>query len=222
ALRDMRGLRIGWLGDWGGAYPCEPGILAQCEAALRECEMLGAVVEPLAPPYPAEQLWEAWVTLRAMLNAGTFRAFYEDPAKRALLKPETLWEIARGQGLSAAAVHAASTIRSRWYAHAARLFRSFDLLAMPAAQVWPFPADWRWPQSINGRAMDSYHRWMEVVVPLSLIGLPSLSVPAGFGAAGLPTGVQLIGPAGADADVLAAGAAYHRATGWPQRRPPVL
>lgn len=194
APQDMRGLRIGWLGDWGGAYPCEPGILAQCEAALRDCEGLGAIVEPLAPPYPAERLWHAWITLRAMLNAGSMRALYIDQAKRAQLKPETIWEIESGLILSAAAVYEASTIRSRWYAHAARLFQRFDLLAMPAAQVWPFPADWRWPQTINGRVMDTYHRWMEVVVPVSLIGLPSLCVPAGFGAAGLPTGLQLIGP----------------------------
>ncbi len=218
--QDMRGLRIGWLGDWGGAYPCEPGILTQCEAALRTCEGLGAQVESLAPPFPAERLWHAWTTLRAMLNAGSMRALYDDPLKRAQLKPETIWEIESGLTLSAAAVYEASTIRSRWYAHAARLFQRFDLLAMPAAQVWPFPADWRWPQSINGRAMDTYHRWMEVVVPVSLIGLPSLCVPAGFGAAGLPTGLQLIGPTGADADVLAAGASYHAATDWPTRRPP--
>lgn len=222
APQDMRGLRIGWLGDWGGAYPCEPGILAQCEAALRDCEGLGAIVEPLAPPYPAERLWHAWITLRAMLNAGSMRALYIDQAKRAQLKPETIWEIESGLILSAAAVYEASTIRSRWYAHAARLFQRFDLLAMPAAQVWPFPADWRWPQTINGRVMDTYHRWMEVVVPVSLIGLPSLCVPAGFGAAGLPTGLQLIGPIGADADVLGAGASYHQATDWPTRRPPQL
>jgi hypothetical protein len=70
-------------------------------------------------------------------------------------------------------------IRSRWYAHAARLFQTYDAVVLPSAQVWPFPVDWRWPQEINGRKMDTYHRWMEVVVPASLIGLPALSVPVG-------------------------------------------
>ena len=220
--RDITGLRIGWLGDWGGAYPTEPGILAQCESGLRTLADLGAVIEPLAAPYPAEQLWQSWTTLRAMLNAGAMKALYADPAKRAMLKPETLWEIERGQNLAAADVYAASAIRSRWYAHAARLFRQYDALVMPAAQVWPFPADWRWPEAINGQKMDTYHRWMEVVVPVSLIGLPSLCLPAGFGAAGLPTGMQLIGPTGADAKVLSIGQAYHRATDWPGQHPPPL
>ena len=211
-----------WLGDWGGAYGCEPGILERCEAALTVYEGMGAIIAPLAPPFPAEKLWQCWTTLRAMLNAGAMRDLYDNPAKRALLKPETIWEIERGQGLTAAQVYEASTTRSRWYAHAARLFQRYDALAMPATQVWPFPAEWRWPQSINGQAMDTYHRWMEVVVPVSLAGLPSLCLPAGFGAGGLPTGVQLFGPTGADAKILGMGQAYHLATDWPRQRPPRL
>ncbi len=220
-----RGTRIGWLGDWGGAYAFEPGILPLCEQALGMFEAMGCVVEPLPPPFPATDLWEAWVTLRAMLNAGAKRALYENPAHRAMTKPETIWEIEQGLHLTAAAVHAASVIRSRWYACAARLFETYDYLVMPSAQVWPFPADWRWPQAINGVAMDTYHRWMEVVVPVSLIGLPALNIPVGFGPpnpenGGLPMGMQIIGRTGADADVLALGQCWHLATDWPGRRPP--
>ncbi|HEX9858050.1 MAG TPA: amidase, partial [Paracoccaceae bacterium] len=101
----VKGLRLGWLGDWGGAYPCEPGIIAQCETALRVFESLGAQVEPVAAPYPAEKLWHAWITLRAMLNAGAKAELYADPARRAQLKPETRWEIEQGAGLSAQALH---------------------------------------------------------------------------------------------------------------------
>jgi amidase len=219
---DLRGKRIGWLGDWGGAYTCEDGILAQCELGLTVFESLGARVEPLAPPFPAEKLWFAWTTLRAMLSAGKMRALYDDPAKRALLKPETQWEIEQGLTLSAAAVYQASTIRSRWYARVQALLQQVDALVLPTAQVWPFPADWRWPQTIEGRKMDTYHRWMEVVIPASLAGLPALSVPVGFGAQGLPTGLQIIGAQGADAHVLALGQAYHLATDWPGRSPPPL
>ncbi len=220
--RGLAGARIGWLGDWGGAYPMEPGILDLCEAALRQMADLGARVEALPPPFPAHKLWSAWTRLRAMLNAGGKRALAEDPAKRARTKAETLWEIEQGLGLSAQAVYEASVIRSRWFAHAAGLFGRFDALVLPSAQVWPFPADWRWPQAINGQRMDSYHRWMEVVVPASLIGLPALSVPIGFGAEGLPMGMQIIGRSGDDAGVLAIGQAWHRATDWPGARPPLV
>ena len=216
----IRGKRIGWLADWGGAYQIEPGILACCEAALEVIEGLGAIVEPVPAPFPAEELWHSWITLRAMLNAGSKRTLYDDPAKRALIKPETLWEIEQGRGLTASEVYQASKTRSQWYATAARLFQRFDALALPSAQVWPFPAGWRHPTSINGHALDTYHRWMEVVVPVSLAGLPCLGMPAGFGDNGLPMGVQLFGPTGGDSAVLGLGQAYHQATDWPSRRPP--
>jgi len=218
----LKGKRIGWLGNWGGAYVTEPGILETCEAALAVFEELGAIVEPLAPPFPAEKLWSSWTTLRAGLNAGAKRAFATDPDKRALMKPESLWEIDQGMTLSAEAFYEASKLRSAWYKRAARTFERFDALALPSAQVWPFPVDWRWPEEIAGRKMDTYHRWMEVVVPVSLAGLPCLGLPAGFSASGLPMGMQLFGPTGSDAAILAMGDAYHAATDWPNRRPPVL
>ncbi|RBI87119.1 amidase [Rhodosalinus halophilus] len=217
--QDVRGRRIGWLGDWGGAYALEPGIAELCEAALQRFEDLGAQVEPLAPPFPAGDLWQSWTTLRAWAVAAALAELYACADKRAQIKPEALWEAERGLKLSAMEVHRASVIRSRWFAQAASLFERFDALALPSAQVWPFPADRRWPERIGTREMDTYHRWMEVVVPASLAGLPALAVPAGFGAAGLPMGLQLVGPRGADADLLALGHAYHEATRWPQRHP---
>ncbi len=219
---DLRGKRIGWLGDWGGAYPCEAGILDACENGLAVLRDLGAEIIPLAAPYPAEKLWQSWITLRATLNYGAKKPLWDDPAKRAQLKPESAWEISTGATLSAEAVYEASTIRSKWYARAHRLLQDCDAWVMPTAQVWPFPIETRHPQAINGRAMDSYHRWMEIVVPVSLIGLPALNVPVGFGANGLPMGMQIIGAHGQDAAVLALGEAYHRATLWPQQRPPQL
>ena len=218
---EMRGRRIAWLSNWGGAYAMEPGILDLCVAGLQVFADMGAVVEAVPPPFPAEDLWHSWTTLRAMLNANAMRDRHDDPVKRAQLKPETLWEIEQGRGLTADAVYAASLIRSRYYARMAQLFSHYDAVVLPTAQVWPFPVEWRWPQQIAGRAMDTYHRWMEVVIPVSLIGLPALSLPVGFGAQGLPMGMQLAGPVGSDAAVLAMGQAYHLATDWPGRRPPL-
>ena len=215
----VRGLRIGWLGDWGGAYPCEDGIVPLCRAALDGFADLGCDVVTLDPPFPAEKLWHAWMILRAFMNAGAKRALYEDTAKRAQLKPEAVWEIEQGLSLSAAEVYAASEIRSAWYRRAAQIFEQVDVIALPSAQFWPFPVDWRWPDKVGGKSADTYHRWMEIVVPVSLAGLPCLSVPVGFGAQGLPMGMQLAGPTGSDAKLLRLGQAWHEATHWPERRP---
>ena len=56
--------------------------------------------------------------------------------------------------------------------------------------------------------MDTYHRWMEVVIAASLTGLPALSVPCPDQA---PMGLQLIAHRGRDADVLAIGRDYEAA-----------
>lgn len=218
----VAGTRIGWLGDWGGAYPCEYGILPLCETALTRLQEIGCEIVPLSPPFPAEKLWQSWMTLRAFMNAGAKRALYEDPAKRALLKPEAIWEIEQGLNLSAAEVYDASAVRSEWFRRAARLFGQVDAIAMPTAQVWPFPVEWRWPKTVGGKPADTYHRWMEIVVPVSLAGLPCLSVPVGFGANGLPMGMQLAGAAGSDAAILRLGQAWHEATGWTDHLPPGL
>lgn len=218
-----RPLRIGWLGDWGGAYGCEAGILDLCRAALgRMQDELGAEIVELPPPFAAERLWQSWEGLRAFLNAGSRKALADNPAHWAQLKPEMQWEIAQGRDLTLEALYEATSIRSQWYRRAADLFGEFDLLALPSAQVWPFPAEWRWPQAIGDRAMDTYHRWMEVVVPASLAGLPALSVPVGFGGpgGGLPMGMQLIGPPTGDAAVLAFGQRWNAIEAFSTRLPP--
>ncbi|MFU8863586.1 MAG: amidase [Rhodobacterales bacterium] len=221
----VKGRRIGWLGDWGGAYAMEAGVLDLVEGAVKGFADLGCTVEAVGAPFSAAELWESWVTLRAFANAGRLDPLYADLAKRKLLKPEAIWEIETGRALTPMQIQRASVIRSQWYAAAADLFDTYDALVLPSAQLWPFPVEWDWPKAIAGQQMDTYHRWMEVVVPVSLIGLPAISLPAGFGAAGgtgagLPMGMQIFGRHGDDAALLQLAQSWHRATDWPNQRPP--
>lgn len=213
----MDGVRIGWLGDWGGALPMEAGILAQCEAGLGVMSDLGAHVGPVKAPFDAEALFMAWSDLRAFSLSNDLSEVYDDPIKRDRLKPEAQWEISRGLKMDARALHSACGVRAQWFRGAADLFTQWDILALPAAQCWPFPTDWSWPKDIAGVAMDTYHRWMHVVVPVSLIGVPAISVPVGFGPVNLPMGVQLFASKGNDAGLLKVAQAYHAATLWPQK-----
>lgn len=219
---EFKDKRIGWLGDCVGAWPVEEGILPLCETALGVFEDAGTQVEPMAAPFSAEALWHSWTTLRSWSIARELVAIMEDPEKAAKLKPEAVWETERGLKLSAMDVHRASEIRSDWYRRAHSLFETYDALILPSAQVWPFPIDWHWPKAIAGQHMDTYHRWMELVIPASLIGLPAVVVPAGFGENGLPMGLQIIGRDGDDKGVLELAEAYHRATNWPIHKPAPL
>jgi len=217
---DVRGRRIAWLGDWGGAYPMETGVLDTCEIALGAFDGLGVQVDYLEAPFSASQLWQAWLDLRAFANASRLGPLYENPKTRAHLKETAIWEIETGQHLSLDAVQRASLVRSQWYATAATLFETFDALVLPSAQVWPFPIEVEYPTHIAGQAMDTYHRWMEVVVPASIAGLPAISIPAGFGANGLPMGLQLIARHGDDLGLLQLAQAWHCATDWATHLPP--
>ena len=211
---DPAGIRIGWMGDLGGYLPFEADILDICRDALTVFQDMGCVVEDTAPGFAMERVWQAWKTQRHAVVASNLKALYDDPKKRDLLKPEAIWEIENGLKLTATDFFAASTERSAWHRAAMRLFETYDYLVLPSAQVFPFPAEWTWPKEIAGHAMDTYHRWMEVVVPAGLLGLPVLALPAGFGPQGLPMGFQLIGRPRSDRDLLAFGARYEEATGW--------
>ena len=220
--RDFKGVRVGWLGDYNGYLPTEPGVMATCEKALRHFETLGAVVEPVQPDFSMERLWQTWLVLRGFVGAGGAGPLYADPKLRAMMKPEAVWEVENGLQLSAAQVYKASSDRSAWYQALNKLYQTYDYLVLPTAQVFAFDAQQTWPRSINGKTMDTYHRWMEVVVGGSLAGVPTLAVPAGFGPQGQPIGLQVMGRAQADLATLQIGHAYELASGYTAHRSPLL
>ncbi len=208
---DPAGVRIGWLGDLGAYLAMEPGILETCGTSLARLQDLGCRVEPIAPGFAPERIWQAWLVLRHWLVAGRIAPFLEVPGNRQHIKPEALWECEQAATLTAADVLAASAVRTDFYQRLLAHFAQYDFLALPAAQVWPFDATLRWPAHIAGRAMDTYHRWMEVVIYATFAGLPCISLPAGFGPSGLPMGLQIIGPPRGDMAVLRLAHAYEQA-----------
>jgi amidase len=205
--------RIAWLADLDGRLPFEPGILDLCATALGELEPAGWQIEPVSVPFPWADLWRAFVVLRHWAMSSRYGSDYVDPERRALLKPAMAWEIEGGMALRADEVAAAAKVRATFYQVTLKLFERFDALALPTAQVFPFPIEWHWPRDVAGIAMDSYHRWMEVVVPGTLSGCPVVNVPVGFDPSGRPMGMQLIGRPRADRELLAIAAAYERDAG---------
>lgn len=219
---DVKGKRIGWLGDFGGATPCELGVLATCEAALKALEALGCAVEPASVDYPVEPVWQAALKLRSWQAGANLIDFHRDPARRALLKPEAVFEVESGMKLSAFDISAAGTVRTEWATAFRALFDRFDYVVAPTAQVFPFPVEEMWPREIAGRTMRTYHEWMTGVLLVTMAGCPSLAVPAGFGPTGRPMGIQIIAPVHEDLACLQLGQAYETASGFPAVRSPLL
>jgi amidase len=211
------GKRVGWLGPIWPDLPLEPGVLSLCEGALKTLETLGCHVEPCQLAFARERNWTTWLRLRQLLTGGKLAPLYADAQKRALLKPEAIWEIEQGHALTASELYEASVSRTALYQAFHALFERYDYLVAPSAQCFAFDAALTWPRSIGGVAMDTYHRWMEIVTPFTLAGLPVASMPVGFSAQGLPMGMQIVGPARADFSVLAIARAFEAASGWTRR-----
>jgi amidase len=217
---DLRGKRIGWLGDWNGYLAMEPGILDLCNQALAGLGTVGCDVVDYQVPFAGDRLWRIWLAHRHLMVGGQFHALVENPETRKLVKPALIWEVEGLEGMTARQVYQATEERSAWYQTVLRMFDEVDFLAVPSAQVFPFDATLDWPKQIAGRPMDTYHRWMETVTPWTLAGCPVISVPVGFNAQGLPMGMQLVGPPQADRDVLCLAHAYEQASDWVHARQP--
>jgi amidase len=142
-----------------------------------------------------------------------------DPNWRDNIKDTARWNIEKGLALSADELMQAELQRTAIYRRVAAFFEDHDALIIPAAQVPPFDADMDWVREINGIAMPTYIDWMAVCCMISVTGLPTISVPGGFTAKGLPIGVQIVGKPKGDLALLRIAQAFETATGYGQRRP---
>jgi len=73
--------------------------------------------------------------------------------------------------------------------------------------------------ALDGVPQETDLDWMRSAYLISVTGLPAISVPAGFTAAGLPVGLQLVGRRRADWHLLAVAAAFEQATGCARTAP---
>ena len=213
--RVLRGIRLGWMGDFGGYLATEPGVIDLCESALACITDQGGEVADFLPRFDMDRLWRCWLTLRPLgLHPG--EELYADPHKRALMNPDFRWEVEQGLDVPPSRLAEAGATRLEWRDSLDAMLDSRDLLALPAAQLFPFDATVHWPRSVGGRSMDSYHRWLEVSIGASLAGFPVVTLPAGFDEHGRPMGIQFMGRMGEDRKVLEFALAWEAATGFLQ------
>jgi len=138
------------------------------------------------------------------------------------MKPEAQFEVESGRKLSAYDIYDANVVRTAWYQAVRDFFERYDYMLLPSSQVFPFDATTDWPKAIAGKTMDTYHRWMEVMIPVTMSSCPALGVPVGFNDRGLPMGLQIVGPNHGEFACLQLAHAYDQATGWVTKRPPPL
>ncbi len=119
------------------------------------------------------------------------------------LGPNVIDNTERGLAFTAADVAWANVEQSHLYRRVTSFFDEHDVLICPAASVSPFShSEWS-VSEINGEPMDTYMRWLALTYAPSFALCCAAVLPCGLDHNGLPFGIQVIGPRGSDADVLA-------------------
>jgi amidase len=205
----LRGLRVAWSLDLGGAFEVDSEVARVIEDAGRLMARNGARTFGAWPVL--DHADETFRTLRAWHFQARFGALlreHPDAFKKSLAD-----NIRAGESLTGADVAEAYQRRTELAHRMRTFFTDYDVLVMPVSQVPPFPADQEFPHDINGKPLDTYLDWMRSAYFITVTGCPAISVPAGTTPDGLPVGVQIVAPHGADRRLLGIAAAFEAARG---------
>lgn len=214
----IEGWRIAWTPDLEGLLPVEPEVAATVERAAGAFRALGATVERAAPDF--RELLEVVLPSRGLLMVALHA---EKLARhRDKLPPALVWNIEQGLALTGSDLARAELVRGILAERARRFFERYDILLLPTEAVAPFPVEQDFPKEINGIPLDNPIHWFALAYAITVVGLPAMSVPAGFTRSGLPVGMQIVGRRRREDAVIRAAAAFEMAQPWAQAVPPTV
>jgi aspartyl-tRNA(Asn)/glutamyl-tRNA(Gln) amidotransferase subunit A len=207
------GLRVGLLLDPGWGLALDADIRAAVHHAAALLQSAGAHVEPIAgfsTREMADGLNTFW-RMRSWLEINKLPAAQQErvlPFIRAWVEPAARFS-------ATDVFHGYSQIAALRDA-AVQTTANFDVLLTPVAPVSAFDATWAMPTNDPQRAMEH----INFTVPFNMSEQPAISVPCAFTAAGLPIGVQIVGPRFDDLAVLRVARAFEQLRGplrpWPK------
>ena len=208
----VQGLRIAWSPTLGYAKNVDPEVSSACVAAVKKLADLGAVVEPVDPGFedPLEittglwfvGAWTLWNTLSAH--------------QQAVCDPDFIAQARLGAAYSALEVQQLHLRRGALGSLMRQFMQQHDLLVTPTVAVPAFDALPAGHSRMDARAMLG---WTPFSYPFNLTQQPACTIPCGLTQAGLPIGLQIVGPMFGDALVLRAARAFE--TVVPIPRPPL-
>ncbi len=212
---ELAGARVALSVDLDGAFPVEPVVADVVAAQAAVLSGAGAAVAEDHPVLSGAD--DAFRTLRAWLFQQRFGALV---AKRPQELPDALRaNVAAGADLSGADVAAAYRRLTLLAERVRTFFERYDLLALPVAQVPPFPVEEDYPATVAGRPQASYLDWMRSAYLITVTGCPAISVPAGFTPQGWPVGLQLVAAPRQERRLLELAHAFEQVTRVGERRP---
>lgn len=202
---DLSDLRIAWHPDLG-LGTTDPEIAEACAQAAYAFEELGCSVTEARPDWHglAEAMWHGiWAPAYAGLS-------HLLDLKDASLHPKLVSLIEEGLAITMADYSAAQIARSKvWNAFQSSM-GDYDLLISPTLSMQSFEVGKFCPDALADSSLrDQVLGWL-LTYPFNLIGIPAISVPAGFTKQGLPMGLQIIGNMNEDTTIYQAAHALER------------
>jgi amidase/aspartyl-tRNA(Asn)/glutamyl-tRNA(Gln) amidotransferase subunit A len=220
--RPIRGWRIAYSPDFD-VFPVDPAVAAVVGDAVRVFEQAGAHVEQvrLGINHDQRELSDLWCRLIIPINVAAFENFkaggldllgdHRDDFPREYLR----W-VDEGYALRVPQMMRDEEIRTDIYDAIQRVLADYELLVTPTLACLPVEnasdGNTKGPERIGQVDVDPLIGWC-LTYPVNFSGHPAASIPAGM-SGGLPVGMQVIGRRYADADVLAASAAFERLRPW--------
>ncbi|MEZ5933602.1 MAG: amidase family protein [Alphaproteobacteria bacterium] len=216
----LDGVTIAVSPDFGYAA-VDPAVRAAFAAAVDSLADLGADIRPAGLTFAPD-------VLEAVLKPIGFTeqaAAVGDRSEQDLALSEPEFRATVDQGLTYAgtdyvkALHERAKLRGLFLG----VFEQADILVTPTVAVTAFEAGTIGTDVVDGQSVDRHLGWSPFSWPINLAGLPAASIACGFDPAGLPIGLQIVGPALGEDVVLKVAAAFEaaRATGrpWPETAP---
>jgi aspartyl-tRNA(Asn)/glutamyl-tRNA(Gln) amidotransferase subunit A len=207
----IHGLRIAYSPTLGYATGIDPEVAAAVQAAVQQMQALGAHVEQVDPGIEDPLAitiglwfmgaWTIWNSLSA--------------EQQTLADPDFAAEAHGGSTYSALDIQRLTLARGALGAHMRQFMQHWDLLVTPAVAVPAFDAR---PAGKVPLTAQNMLGWTPFSYPFNLTQQPACTIPCGLTQAGLPIGLQIVGPMFGDALVLRAARAYEmaRPIPWPK------
>ena len=221
--RPIDGWRIAYSPDFD-VFPVDKRVAEVVGGAVQAFEQAGAHVEEVRLGIERDQreLSDLWCRLIMPINVETFENFKRNGVDlladhREDFPPEYLRWVEEGYRLSALDLSRDQQTRAEIYDAIQRVLDDYHLLVTPTLACLPVDnaedGNTVGPSRINDVEVDPLIGWC-LTYFVNFSGHPAASIPAGLTEGRLPVGMQVIGRRYADADVLAASAAFERLRPW--------
>lgn len=205
APMDLSTLKVAVSPDFGFA-PTEAAVAEAFFAKLDRFRVVFAAADDAHPDCTGAD--EAFELLRAVAFLGPHRKMLAETPD--LVGENVRANVEEGLTYSAADIARGFELQAALYRRWQEFYRGYDFVLTPSVTMRPRAWTELYPTEIDGRPTRTYYHWLAMAYAPTLAGHPAVSLPVGCDQDGMPFGLQIVGPRGADLAVLRMAATLER------------